>query len=458
MNCGTLIAPQEMYRLALVLPHSRRLLVITDDGTPCLPKIGIPVQSRVGEQLTRAIEGTWKMRSAVVDYLADKSIPIPLAVLELLAEDEYPSGNNFHSIGVHALPETDLTRDERIILERILSGDEVGPGPFCRLGWINDVMAWIESNLSSRGWKLTGQFRQLNADSFFSLIRFETTGPALWFKAVGEPNLCEFPISIALARLFPGSVPTLVATQSSWNAWLAIESEGIHPDHSSELEVWTRGVTSLAAMQVASAGKTEELLGAGCKNLRLNALLDLIDPFVELVEVLMKQQSKVPPVKLGTQELRDLSTELKAACIGLGELDLPDTLGHVDFNPGNILVSADSCVFLDWAEACVSHPFLTFEYLLEHFRRSHPDHLFLQSQLISAYCEPWTSCSSPEKILKALKFTPLVAVFAYAVANRTWCDSIRPQQPKIAGFLRSLARRMCREAVLLEQWREPCLS
>ena len=237
-----------------------------------------------------------------------------------------------------------------------------------------------------------------------------------------------------------------------------MEAEGSHPDDSTEIEVWERAVTTLARMQIASETKTEELLKAGCRDLRSAALLDLVDPFVDRVEELMEKQSNVPPAKLGKQELQDLGTEIKNACIHLGELALPETLGHLDFNPGNILVSADSCVFLDWAEACVSNPFLTLEYLLEHFRRSHPGDASLQSHLISLYSQTWNLFASPKQISEALELTPLVAVFAYAVGNNAWRDSIRLHEPRVAGYFRGLTRRMHREAGLLEERREPCLS
>jgi len=39
-------------------------------------------------------------------------------------------------------------------------------------------------------------FHQLNGCETFSLIRFETTQLPVWFKAVGKPNLHEFPITV----------------------------------------------------------------------------------------------------------------------------------------------------------------------------------------------------------------------------------------------------------------------
>jgi aminoglycoside phosphotransferase (APT) family kinase protein len=148
---------------------------------------------------------------------------------------------------------------------------------------------------------------------------------------------------------------------------------------------------------------------------------------------------------------------LKEACTFLAELDLPETLGHLDFNPGNIIGSPTGCVFLDWAEAYIGHPFYTFEYLREQLRRIHPDKKAWQSEVTSCYLDPWSSFASEDAAAHALEVTPIVAVLAYALSNNTWQDSERLENPNIAGYFRSLVRRMQREAQIWDQGRQRCL-
>src|SRR5262249_1106235 len=159
-----------------------------------------------------------------------------------------------------------------------------------------------------------------------------------------------------------------------------------------------------------------ELVNAGCRNVAIPNLLDKIDPFFALMEELMAKQLKVPPAVLSPKELSKLAVQMNDACTGLAEIGLPDTLGHLDFNAGNIVDSSEGCVFLDWAEAYVGHPFFTFEYLGEHLARAHPAESAWQSQVTSCYLEQWKSVASPEQISQTLEITPLVAVFAYAVS------------------------------------------
>jgi len=148
---------------------------------------------------------------------------------------------------------------------------------------------------------------------------------------------------------------------------------------------------------------------------------------------------------------------LKHACSALRGLGFPQTIGHIDFNPGNILVSPETCIFLDWAEGCVTSPLITFEYLREHCRRHHLEDPKAAESMVSSYLHPWHALFSPDDLAHGMALTPLVAVFAYAVSGNTWRSSETLRNPALAGYLRSLTRRMHREAIQIRERSEPCL-
>jgi hypothetical protein len=75
--------------------------------------------------------------------------------------------------------------------------------------------------------------------------------------------------------------------------------------------------------------------------------VNFIDPFLARMAEFMGAQEKRSPAPLANSELASLGEGLKEACSLLQSFALPDTIGHIDFNPGNILVSSDHCVFLD---------------------------------------------------------------------------------------------------------------
>jgi hypothetical protein len=139
-------------------------------------------------------------------------------------------------------------------------------------------------------------------------------------------------------------------------------------------------------------------------------------------------------------------------------LDIPDSLGNRDFNPGDILISSEGCVFIGWAEAHVSHPFLTIEYLIPHIRKDYPTLARFEGSIRSSYAQRWQSVSLTEHVSEAFLFSPLVAVFAYAVAGNSWRDPERLKIPQVPGYLRSLARRMKQEADSVQRRRVECIN
>jgi hypothetical protein len=360
--------------------------------------------------------------------------------LHSLAEHDFHDRGDFHAV-------------RQAVAQTIASGGVGCLGPFARLGWFEELEQWVRKEIATEGLRLNGRFRQLNAYPNFSLIRFETDGPAVWFKAVGWPNQQEYPLTLALARLFPRFLPTVISTRPDWNGWLAFESEGPLLCESSMVSSRQTAAEDLAKIQTQSIGAISDLLNAGAHDLRATALLGLVEPFFTGMAELMELQTKAPPQPLSREELRRLSDRVREALIILEESPLPMTLGHLDINPGNIVCRISGCVFLDWAETFVGHPFLTFEYFREHFRRAPGYDRSQETELVAHYSSPWSAFTSAGDLARAFEFSALVAAFAFAARSNAWRDPQSPEASRTAGHLRSLTRRMEREARLLPERR-----
>jgi hypothetical protein len=371
--------------------------------------------------------------------------------MEALEQDAHaPAGTCWLPINGD-LPDFTDVREEGVSLTEVLQDANAGlsrqhAGPFSTPGWLAQLFEWVQTQLDPQGFRITGVIRQLNASSTFSLIRLETTGPAIWFKATGQPNLHERPISLSLARLFPEYVPAIIGVHPTWNGWLSEEASGTTLEGLAESSVWERVAMELAKLQIASVGKYAELLASGCKDRRLSKLIEYVDPFLARMTELMAAQERISPEPLTRSQLSLLGDRLKEACARLEEIGLPATLGHTDFNPGNILVSSTGCCFLDWAEGCVTHPFITFEYLREHARRALRQDAALGERLAGAYLRPWQSFFSLDVLAYAMAFSPLIAVFVSAIASETWRSVDPVRDLSFAAYFRSLTRRMYREA------------
>jgi Phosphotransferase enzyme family len=459
---------RETRRIILLRGKNPEVLVSFDGRHRTLPEVEIPRWQRVAEHLIAALSETCGIDAVSVSSLEalpaqSGSQQIWYEIMEpCLPAAEAPCEKDWMAVG--CLVESgfgdpgDFYAVQKAIAQSMAHTEDTTRGPFGRLGWFLDLQRWVQEQIGSHGLHLNGRFRQLNASRTFSLIRFETDGPAIWFKAVGPPNQREYPVTLALARSFSRYVPQIIATLPEWNGWLAREAEGSLLNDCSMLGSWEAAAADLAELQISSLGRSLHLLEPGARDLRAWALADFVEPFFGAMGEVMERQTKIPPVVLSREQLRCLSIQVRDALAVLEETGIPTSLGHLDMNPGNIVCSPTGCVFLDWAEAFVGHPFITFEYLLEHFRRTFGQEHSQETQFVARYTSPWRAFVSESDIRRGLEVAPLVAVFSYAAGNDLWKDPRRLEEPRSAGYLRSLTRRMEREARRLAERRVPCLS
>ena len=447
------------FRLIITRRNGSEILFSSCESGWTLPRVQAFPRQRIAWQLTEGLKEQLGLPAYCLflrSFTAPNAFRENYAVLESIKQNDGPPKGTCWVPRMTSECQFDRALGDKKAIEEFLREldsyvSEPKTGPFGRPGWLRELFEWSQEQLSPLGLRVNGSFRQFNASPTFNLIRLETSGPAVWFKATGEPNVHELPITLSLARLFPGYLPSILGVRPSWNSWLAEEPSNTTLDQISELSIWERAAKDFAELQIASIGKRSALLDAQCRDLRLPKLIDLIPPFLARMTEFMAVQEKQSPAPLALHEIDFLGERLQEAISLLQDLGLPDTLGHIDLNPGNILVSPARTVFLDWAEACVTSPFITFEYLAEHLRQSNfagPDEC---KRAAMAYRRPWQSFLSPDDLTRATAVSPLIAVFAYAVAGNTWRSPDTLHNHSHAGFLRSLTRRMHREAIHLPE-------
>ncbi|MGB8889250.1 MAG: phosphotransferase [Candidatus Korobacteraceae bacterium] len=456
---------QESYKVIILSRDGDRVLLARSGDQFVLPSVALSAGNRFAETLTAAVRTDW---GAEVLCLFDQDALAAIDGTGVRYEiAEHWKTSNKPKAPTQWLSVAALSQDSsidpressairKVVAQWHTPTRDSLPGPFARLGWFRELREWIRGVIEPQGLHLGDTFCQKNASPSFSLVRFVTDGPALWFKAVGEPNEREFPITCTLAQLLPVYLPPILATRPGCNGWLALEAEGCKLDETEEIALWRTAATTLARLQIKSLDHGTLLLSAGARDLRTVALSRLVQPFIETMTQLMEEQTKVLPAALNREELLWLGDSIQSALANMEAARVPSALGHLDLNPGNIIVAATKCVFLDWAEAYIGNPFLSFEYLLEHLRARTDISASAEALLIESYCAQWTQVIPPKALREALRLTPLLAVFAYATGNDVWTDPQRLREPATAGYLRSLARRMYREAEKLTPRRSAC--
>jgi hypothetical protein len=450
----------------LVITRYRGSEVLLSSVPHSLPSIDVPCGGRPAEQFVTGVQQKYRLETyclwmgprtlsdgesvlgnyAVMEVL-DQNAPAPIGMLWVFAREASSRVGGVDGAAIRRFVE-DLDR----------YGAEPERAPFAKPAWIQELLSWAGTQLQPFGLRTTGGFWQLNASPTFSLIRLQTNRTAVWFKATGDPNTHELALSLTLADLFPRHVPRIISVHSAWNGWLSLNVAGTALDQTTDRSAWERAAEDLAELQISSIGKSAQLLRAGARDLRMERLAERVDRFLSRMGELMALQESRSPAPLSERELVRLADVLKQSCAHLEAFGLPQTLGHIDFNPGNILVTGNHCVFLDWAEGAVANPLLTFEYLVEHaVRRGITEAAFIEP-LLDCYLRPWASQYSLDGLRQTRELSPLVAVFAYASANDSCLSQDLLDNPQRAGYFRALTRRMYREAIRVEQGSQPCLT
>jgi hypothetical protein len=453
-----LCATENMSCLAVILrDRDREVLLEPDGGSFTIPVFDLPRRQRVAPHLLRAVEKLYGLAAN-----CRFSFSLPVGESGQVGE----SGGRCVVLEALRIPTSDSTR--AWVATREIRWDSIRPeiarealsralektmayneglltGRFVQPGWFQEIQDWVCRSVSPACMDPRGQWLQLNMGPDFSLISFDADGRDVWFKAVDLAGIREFTIVRELAALELPHLAPLLAAREEWRAWLMLGCRGCPLDQDATHPQWICVARGLAELQIASISHSRALIEAGCLDLRAPVLEEAIEPFLNSVASLFARQTTEAPRRLNRADLKLLAGQVKASCWQLRQLDVPDTLGHSDLNPGNVLVDDTQVVFLDWMQGHIGNPLLSFEFLLALCRRLLPGDDTLVTALRREYLCRWQSQFPDRDLERCSALVPLLAPFAFALNFRSptgWQE----ERPEVAALLRSLARRMYVEA------------
>ena len=315
--------------------------------------------------------------------------------------------------------------------------------PWSRPGWHAEATEWISRQVSALGREPAGEIRQLKLWGISCVLQVSTDRGTLYFKAAcRSPLFADEPsVTRALAELFPSNVPHPLAVESD-RQWMLLEDFGNDLlAGSSDIGAWEGAVRSFARMQADAAPQVERLLSSGCIDRRLAVIDAQIDGLVGDPRVL-SDLSADEAVRICA-----LAPELKAMCARLAEFAVPQTLVHGDLNSGNVALGDRGCVFFDWTDACVAHPFLDLILLL--ISDSGPGEQLphvpdARERLIQAYLGGWSAFEPNDRLQQAWALAEplgwLHQAISYQHLRRTLENTPHSWSP--AGFLRGMLKTM----------------
>ena len=433
----------EHYRVAMLQRRVSALLVENHNGTLRLPSVAVPQHTRLGEQISKAIRQRWNVGAVVIDVLPPATETNRCAMVEVLALNKQSPINSLVSLSAADFNVLHLSSSERDVLNGLLDGDAVGDSPFSRLGWVEEAREWIQASVPNRRIEFTDDIRTANVGGAFALVRFGTSEPpAFWLKATGVPNRHEFAVTLRLAELLPTCLPPLVAARSDWNAWIT-EEIGQPLETIMNLSAFEQAAHCLAKLQIGCLTQVDKLVECGCFDQRLPILREGLPRMIRYFEDAMAAQTSTRVAPLEPVRLQELSGFLEKAFDCMQVLGVPDTLIHNDINAGNILYDGRRAFLIDWAEAHIGNPFITFQHILVQASSADTTGKWVP-RLKGIYRDHWRSVLDGVRIDCALALCPPLAITSLLMGRDPHFASPNREDPHCQSYARSLARHIDR--------------
>ncbi len=202
--------------------------------------------------------------------------------------------------------------------------------PWARLGWWDEINAWVAEALAARGRMLVGPLEQRKVWSLSCLLRGQTADGAIYVKACPTLPLFanEAAMTAALAARYRAHVPTPLAIDPD-RRWMLLAEFGGDLLDDAPRAAWDTTVDAFAALQIDSVRQVEALLGAGCLDRRLDRLAAAIPTLLDGVrlysglgaEHLIAFEAALPRLTSACTELASIQN---AVCTGPWRFTCPE--------------------------------------------------------------------------------------------------------------------------------------
>ena len=227
------------------------------------------------------------------------------------------------------------------------------------------------------------------------VARIPTTDGDVYFKAPMPALAHEGRVTEVLIQRRPDCLPELVAVESA-RGWMLIRDAGTQLsavlERDLDLRYWYEALPLYAELQIGAARDRELLLAAGALDRRAAVLPAQYDELLADEDAL---RVGLPDglTRDDHERLCGRSADVSAACAELAAHRVPETIQNDDFSDGSVFVRDGAYRFLDWGDACVSHPFMTLTVTLRviAYRFSLASAASELARVRDAYLEPWTA-------------------------------------------------------------------
>ena len=408
--------PDIHYGYYLVIPHptERKFLMIEEIMGWTLPHF-IPDEHHRGvvDHINRAAQKLLNMKVSTcqaidIDFDRELKRGSRAYIMDNLDPDWQPEDDNIKWLTIAEIAELELAVPTHLDILQEWSEwiwtNKKDPArvPWSQAGWYTRVESWIRDQLKHRAIEVSNIIQQRSwVRSCVMLI--ETDAGNFYFKAVPSMFSYEPVISRVLALRHPRHSPEVIAVDID-NAWMLMrEFQGTPLFRIIDLSLWENALKSFAEIQIDLVPRTQNLIGLGFPDRHVDQMVSQLDHLLADLPKYLDEEE--------VEELEGYRNQIRDLCWELLEYDIPLSLGHGDFWAGNVMVNMARCVFFDWSESSVTHPFFDLAFFMSGLNKYLSDNIMVYHRLRDAYLEPWVIYMEMDKLIKAFELAkPLTAL------------------------------------------------
>jgi len=225
--------------------------------------------------------------------------------------------------------------------------------------WLAEAHEWIHGQLDRLDMPGIDEIEPAHATRWSTVLRVSTDVGDVYFKANDEALRHEAAVVALLAERRPDCIPRLLASDLE-RGWMLMGDAGVRLREliatERELTRWLDVLPLYAGVQIDLADDAEELIALGAPDLRLATLPARYTQLLEQLDGLAWEEMR--RLREAERLVLDMSDDLAA-------YGLQETIQHDDLDDDQVYLRDGRYLLLDWADACVSHPFFSLSVTLE---------------------------------------------------------------------------------------------
>lgn len=292
--------------------------------------------------------------------------------------------------------------------------------PWMSSEWMNSAKTWIIEQMEHLGVSVIS-VDHVKCSFLGKVLLINTDSGRFYFKAVSGSFCREIEITAALSKWCVECAPELVSYDLE-RKWM-ITREVVGPDfyNNTDMAIWESVIGTYARFQKRSVQLFNSQDYSPFYDSRPSVVATYIDWMVGAIEKL--QEGYFEPLDQGEiDRLRELAPRLEGICHELEGCGVSNALDHSDLHPGNIVITQEGPVFMDWAWSCVTNPFLSM-CLLFHEKKLPEGMKSFRDQVIKTYLSEWSDYATEDELLELYRSVERWRIIQYAVADAQWVRS-----------------------------------